>query len=214
MNVLHGLFCLATPAIAIWAVERFKPAKVLGPVVLAYGAGIIVANIPGLKLDENFGQGLAGVAVLIAIPLLLFSTEVGKWLSLARGLLLVLRAARASRRCPRRGLVGWYFRDATDEWWKIAGMLVGVYVGGTANMSAVGYALGTKQETFVVLNTADLISGGAYLFFLLSVAQPAAAQDACRRSRPRRTTRPSSTRARRSRSGRARTSRRWASRSG
>ena len=171
MNVLHGLFCLVTPAIAIWAADRFKPAKVLGPVVLAYGAGIIVANIPGLKLDENFGQSLAGGAVLIAIPLLLFSTEVTKWLSLARGLLLSFLFACIAA-VSAAGIVGWYFRDATDEWWKIAGMLVGVYVGGTANMSAVGYALGTKQETFVVLNTADLITGGAYLFFLLSVAQP------------------------------------------
>lgn len=170
MNVLHALFCLITPAIAIWAADRFKPAKVLGPVVLAYAAGIIVANIPGLKLDENFGQSLAGGAVLIAIPLLLFSTEVHKWLSLARNLLISFLFACIAA-VTSAALVGWYFRGATDEWWKIAGMLVGVYVGGTANMSAVGYALEVKQETFVVLNTADLILGGAYLFFLLSVAQ-------------------------------------------
>ena len=72
VNALHALFCLVTPAIAIWVADRFKPAKVLGPVVLAYAAGIVVANIPGLKLDENFGQSLAGGAVLVAIPLLLF----------------------------------------------------------------------------------------------------------------------------------------------
>ena len=170
MNALHALFCLVTPAVAIWVADRFKPAKVLGPVVLAYAAGIVVANIPGLKLDENFGQSLAGGAVLVAIPLLLFSTEVGKWLSLAKNLLLSFLFACIAA-CTAAGAVGWYFRDRTEEWWKIAGMLVGVYVGGTANMSAVGYALEVKQETFVVLNTADLIAGGAYLFFLLSVAQ-------------------------------------------
>lgn len=170
MNVLHALFCVVTPAIAIWAADRFKPAKVLGPVVLAYGAGIIVANIPGLRLDENFGQSLAGGAVLIAIPLLLFSTEVKKWLSLAKNLLISFALACVAA-VSGAAIVAWNFRSATDEWWKIAGMLVGVYVGGTANMSAVGYALEVKQETFVVLNTADLITGGAYLFFLLSVAQ-------------------------------------------
>jgi uncharacterized membrane protein len=170
MNILHALFCLLTPALAIWAADRFKPAKVLGPVVLAYAAGIVLANIPGVKLDENFGQSLAGGAVLLAIPLLLFSTEVHKWLSLAKSLLLsFLFACIAS--VAAAGLVGWYFRSATGEWWKIAGMLVGVYVGGTANMSAVGYALEVNKETFVVLNTADLIVGGAYLFFLLSIAQ-------------------------------------------
>ncbi|MDP2275788.1 MAG: DUF819 family protein [Archangium sp.] len=170
MNILHLLFCLITPAIAIWAADRFKPAKVLGPVVLSYAAGIVLANIPGVKLDESFGQSLAGGAVLIAIPLLLYSTEIGKWLSLAKSLLLSFLFACIAA-VASASMVGWYFRDATDEWWKIAGMLVGVYVGGTANMSAVGYALDVKQETFVVLNTADLIAGGAYLFFLLSLAQ-------------------------------------------
>ena len=170
VNVLHGLFCLATPALAIWAADRFKPAKVLGPVVLAYATGIVLANLPGVKLDENFGQSLAGGAVLLAIPLLLFSTEVKKWLALAKSLLLSFAFACIAA-VFAAGAVGWYFKSATDEWWKIAGMLVGVYVGGTANMSAVGYALEVRQETFVVLNTADLITGGAYLFFLLSVAQ-------------------------------------------
>lgn len=170
VNLLHGLFCLATPALAIWAADRFKPAKVLGPVVLAYAAGIVLANIPGVKLDENFGQAVAGGAVLLAIPLLLFSTEVHKWLALAKGLLMSFAFACIAA-VSAAALVGWYFKSATDEWWKIAGMLVGVYVGGTANMSAVGYALEVRQETFVVLNTADLITGGAYLFFLLSVAQ-------------------------------------------
>ncbi len=170
MNVLHALFCVITPAVAIWAADRFKPARLLGPVVLAYGAGIIVANLPGLQLDENFGQSLAGGAVLIAIPLLLFSTEVKKWLSLAKNLLISFALACVAA-VAGAAIVAWNFRSTTDEWWKIAGMLVGVYVGGTANMSAVGYALEVKQETFVVLNTADLICGGAYLFFLLSVAQ-------------------------------------------
>ena len=170
MNVLHALFCLVVPAISIWAAERFKPAKVLGPVVLAYAAGIIFGNLPGIHLDENFGQSLAGGAVLVAVPLLLFSTDLKGWVKLARSLLLSFFFACVAA-VLAAGLMGWVFRSYTDEWWKIAGMLVGVYVGGTANMSAVGLALEVKEETFVVLNTADLICGGAYLFFVLSLAQ-------------------------------------------
>lgn len=170
-DVLHAVFCLVTPAVSIWAAERFKPAKVLGPVVLAYAAGIVLANVPGVHLGETFGTNVAGGAVLLAIPLLLFSTDLKKWVSLARGLLVSFACACVAA-VTAAGAVGWFFRGATEEWWKIAGMLVGVYVGGTANMSAIGFALETKQETFVVLNAADVICGGAYLFFLLSVAQP------------------------------------------
>jgi len=169
-DVLHALFCLVTPAVAIWAADRFKPLKVLGPVVLAYAAGIVLANAPGVHLGETFGTNIAGGAVLAAIPLLLFSTDLKKWVTLARGL-LVSFACACFAAVVAAGTVGWVFRNATDEWWKIAGMLVGVYVGGTANMSAIGFALETKQETFVVLNAADVVCGGAYPFFLLSVAQ-------------------------------------------
>lgn len=169
-DVLHALFCLVTPAVAIWAADRFKPLKVLGPVVLAYAAGIVLANAPGVRLGETFGTNIAGGAVLAAIPLLLFSTDLKKWVTLARGL-MVSFACACFAAVVSAGAVGWVFRNATDEWWKIAGMLVGVYVGGTANMSAIGFALETKQETFVVLNAADVVCGGAYLFFLLSVAQ-------------------------------------------
>ncbi len=142
----------------------------LGPVVLAYAAGILFGNLPGLHLDEHFGQDLAGGAVLLAVPLLLFTTDLKAWLKLARPLLLSFLFACIAA-VIAAAAVGWAFRHETDEWWKVAGMLVGVYVGGTANMSAVGLALETRQETFVVLNTADVICGGAYLFFLLSVAQ-------------------------------------------
>ena len=170
MNAIHALFCLLTPALSIWAADRFKPAKVLGPVVLAYALGIIVANVPGVHLDEGFGTSIAGGAVLLAIPLLLFSTDLKKWVSLVRGLLISFACACFAA-VVAAGAVGWAFRGWTNEWWKIAGMLVGVYVGGTANMSAIGFALETKQETFVILNAADVICGAAYLFFLLSVAQ-------------------------------------------
>lgn len=170
MNLLHALVCLCVPALANWAANRFTWAKTLGPVVLSYAAGILFGNLPGVHLDEEFGQSVAGGAVLLAVPLLLFTTDLKGWLKLARPLLISFALACVAA-VTAAAAVAWAFRARTDEWWKIAGMLVGVYVGGTANMSAVGLALETRQETFVVLNTADLVCGGAYLFFLLGGAK-------------------------------------------
>src|SRR5690606_28108147 len=42
-----------------------------------------------------------------------------------------------------------------------------VYTGGTPNMSAIGMALEVSNETFIVLNTSDVILGSLYLFFIL-----------------------------------------------
>lgn len=171
LSVFHVALCLSAPALAIWAAERFRVAKSLGPVVLCYSAGILLANLPGVSLSESVGKSVAEAAVPLAIPLLLFSTELAKWLGLARGLLVSFALACVAA-VVAASTVGWVFRGASDEWWKIAGMLVGVYVGGTANMTAVGIALETRSETFVVLNAADVVTGGAYLLFLLSLGQP------------------------------------------
>ncbi len=170
MTLALVALCLACPAAALWAAERFAPAKLLGPVVLCYLAGIAVANVPGLPLDAKVSLAVSEAAVPLALPLLLFSADVRKWLGLARPLLVSFALACLAA-VLAAGVVGLAFRGRSDEWWKIAGMLVGVYVGGTANMSAIGLSLGVRQETFALLNAADVIAGGAYLLFLLTFAQ-------------------------------------------
>jgi uncharacterized membrane protein len=170
MTVIQVLWCVLFPAVAIWAGERFKAARFLGPVTLCYLAGVVVANLPGLRLASETSLRVSEVAVPLAIPLLLFSTDVRQWPRLARPLLISFVLACVAA-VLSAGLVGWFFRGQTEEWWKIAGMLVGVYVGGTANMAAIGRVLEAKSETFVLLNTADLAAGGLYLIFLLTFAQ-------------------------------------------
>jgi uncharacterized membrane protein len=123
-----------------------------------------------LTLDREASLHLGEAAMPLAIPLLLFSTEPSAWLKLARPLLLGFALACIAA-VVAASAVGYLFRAFTDEWWKAAGMLVGVYVGGTANMSAVGLALAARQETFVLLNAADVVAGGAYLLFLVSIGQ-------------------------------------------
>jgi uncharacterized membrane protein len=165
----QAVFYLLVPALARWAAARNKLAGILGPVVLCYAAGIVVGNLP-LGLDAKVAKSAAEAAVPLAIPLLLFRTDVRAWLKLAPGLLVGFALACVAA-VFSAGAVGLFFAGQTDEWAKIAGMLVGVYVGGTANMSAVGIATGVREETFVVLNAADVVTGGLYLLVLLTVAQ-------------------------------------------
>lgn len=169
LAIAQVVFCVAVPGLALFAAQRSRAAKAVGPVVLCYVAGILLANVPGLKLAGHASLTVSEAAVPLAIPLLLFSTDVRKWVGLAKGVLLSFGLACLSA-IIAASLVGVVFRAQVDEWWKVAGMLVGVYVGGTANMSAVGLAVGTRSETFVLLNAADVVCGGAYLLFLLSLA--------------------------------------------
>jgi len=64
------------------------------------------------------------------------------------------------------------FSDHVPDAHKVSGMMVGVYTGGTANMSAIGIALGAEEEVFILLNSADIIISGIYFIFLLTGAKP------------------------------------------
>lgn len=63
------------------------------------------------------------------------------------------------------------FKDQIQESWKVAGMLCGVYTGGTPNLAAIGTALDVSPNVFVLTHTYDLVLGSVTLLFLLTGAQ-------------------------------------------
>jgi uncharacterized membrane protein len=105
---------------------------------------------------------------MLALPMLLLATDFPAWFKLAKStilsfVVLIICVMLVSYLC------GLAFKSYDPEVWKMAGMLVGVYVGGTANLTAIGKMLGIREEAFITLNAVDLALGGAYLLFILSV---------------------------------------------
>lgn len=170
MGLLQVLVLVGFPGLALLAARYLKPVAWVGPVVVCYAFGIILGNMPGLGLRERLSLSVSEAAVPLAIPLLLFTTDVSRWPRLARPTLLSFALACLSAMVSAT-LVGLAVTDRSDEWWKLSGMMVGVYTGGTANMNAIGLALRVREETVILLNTADLVVGAAYLLFLVTVAQ-------------------------------------------
>jgi len=110
------------------------------------------------------------VIILIAIPLLLFSLDIRKWLKLAKGAVLSMIFAVFSLLVAI--FSGYYFwGHAIPEGWKVSGMLVGVYTGGTPNLAAIGTALEVNPNIFILTHTYDLIIGSLCLVFLMTIAQ-------------------------------------------
>ena len=110
------------------------------------------------------------IAIPIAIPLLLFSLDIRKWLKLAKGALLSLVLALISLLIVV--FAGYFmFRSHIDESSTVAGMLVGVYTGGTVNLAAIGDALNVSSNTYILTHTYDLVIGTVALLFLMTVAQ-------------------------------------------
>jgi uncharacterized membrane protein len=110
------------------------------------------------------------LVILFAIPLLLFSLDLKKWLKIAREALLSLVLATISLLLAI--FIGYYFyKDLIDESWKVSGMLVGLYTGGTPNLAAIRTALDVSANTFLLTHTYDLVTGIICLVFLMTIAQ-------------------------------------------
>lgn len=110
------------------------------------------------------------ITIGIAIPLLLFSLDIRKWIKLAKGALLSLILALVSLIIVV--LIGFFiFHSKIEQSSVVAGMLVGVYTGGTVNLAAIGKALGVNQDIYILTHTSDLIVGTIALLFLMTVAQ-------------------------------------------
>ena len=113
---------------------------------------------------------IMSVAIPIALPLLLFSLDIKRWLKLAKEGLLSLVLGVSSLIIVV--VAGYFlFKNYIDESWKVAGMLIGVYTGGTPNLAAIGTALDVPPNIFILTNTYDMVLGSICLFFLLTAAQ-------------------------------------------
>jgi len=141
----------------------------LSPVVLCYSLGIILANIPFLDLNIPLANYFTQGTILLAIPFLLFATNLSGWFKDFKNMILAFSL------CVLCGIIGtsftgWYFKDSIVDSWRIGGMMAAIFSGGIPNMQAVGIALEAESETIVLLNAADIFIGGFYLIFMTTVA--------------------------------------------
>lgn len=163
---LHVLGFFGVPLVVVLLGRRVR---LPSPVITCYVIGIVAGNL-GLPVDRELTIQLAGVAVLLAIPLLLFSADLLGTLRLARttllssGLCFVCVALSALLTAPL------FAPRVGPEGWKVAGMLAGTYTGSMPNLISVAAALEVEAETQVQVIAADLVVAGLYGLFLLSPA--------------------------------------------
>ncbi|MGY6520664.1 MAG: DUF819 family protein [Mongoliitalea sp.] len=114
---------------------------------------------------------LMSVSILLALPLLLFSTNLKAFLGSAKSIIFSLAIAVfavsvmvVSGFFVFKGVYG-------DQLWKISGMLVGVYTGGTPNLASLKLMLDVAPATYILIHSYDLVISFIYLVFLLSIGK-------------------------------------------
>ena len=166
---LTALLILLFPYLAQRYLTRLPLIGALGAVAWCYGIGILVANLPGVKIPDEPGKTLAYLCLLLGLPLLLFTTDLQSWLKQAPRTLLSFGTAVVS------GVVAaitfaHVFAERLSEPAITAAMLTGVYTGGTPNMNAIGLMLHAPSELFALLNASDIFWGGLLFLFLITLA--------------------------------------------
>ncbi|MEQ8706141.1 MAG: DUF819 family protein [Phaeodactylibacter sp.] len=166
--VLQALILVGVPFLSRRLSRRGMLPEWLSPVVVCYGVGIVLKNTGLFPLNDPLSTTATEGSILFAVPLLLYATDLKRWVSYAGSSLLSFGL------CVASGVVAtvtaaYLFQDALPDTWRLAGMLAGIYTGGTPNMQAIGLALQAPQETIILVNAADVLLGGVYLLLLTSV---------------------------------------------
>jgi uncharacterized membrane protein len=165
------LFFLLFPVLVIYLCHKYSTIDKIGAVIFCYAAGILVGNV-GL-LPPGSGKTIElimTIAIPLSLPLLLFSMDIRNWSRLAGKTLFSMFLATLSIVIVSF-ICFMIFKDSLPEGWKIAGMLMGCYTGGTPNLAAIGTALKVDPTTFIMVQTADVIFSSLYILFLVTVAQ-------------------------------------------
>jgi uncharacterized membrane protein len=173
VELIWILFFVFFPIVIMELCYRFKILDKLGSILIAYVFGLVIGNIGVLpKVFDSTQELLTTLSIPLALPLLLFSLDIKNWMNIAgKSLLSMLLAFVALVIVVVSGF--YIFNPQDPNFWKISGMLVGVYTGGTPNLASLQLALEVDPSTYVMTHTFDMLLSAIFLLFLISVGKVA-----------------------------------------
>jgi uncharacterized membrane protein len=170
LAIIFGLSLLVLPFIVVTFKDRIPFSHFLSPVVICYGLGILGSILNGEQ--NNSYHAISGymsqISILVAMPMLLYGSSSIRTLSRFKnlGLSFFLAVISAAAACLT---VAMCFKNDWQSYAQTGAMLTGLYIGGTPNLQAIGFALKTDPNLTVQLTAADALIGGSYLILLTSV---------------------------------------------
>ena len=165
-NILLILIYLLAPAGVMWLCRKVSWLGKIGPVLVLYVLGIILGNVWHPSGMAAIQEVLSSAAVPLAIPLMLFGCTFRKGETRSQVLAVIAGMASVIIVVIAGYLI---FGHNIPDGAKIGGMLTGVYTGGTVNLAAIKVMLGVPEETFILLNSYDMVISFLYLTFLIAI---------------------------------------------
>ncbi|MEY1639221.1 DUF819 family protein [Tenuifilum osseticum] len=171
-QILLVLFYLLIPFVILHLCHKFPFVNKLGAVFIAYLVGLIVGNIGILpEWAGSIQDTLTTITVPLAIPLLLFSSNLKQWKSMAGKAMVSLLIGITS--VVAIVIAGYFIfmGKGMADLWKVSGMLIGVYTGGTPNLASLKMMLNVDPDVYILTHTYDMIISTVFLAFLMTVGK-------------------------------------------
>ena len=146
---------VAMVALGFW-LQRFKAFKTLGPALTVIIMGIVLSNLRIVPTSSATYDAVSSYCVPLSISICLLSLDLKQMRKLSKEPIIALASAIFSV-CVAALVFGILFANKIDEGWKVAGMFVGTYTGGSSNLTAIAVGLDASKTTIASANAADYV---------------------------------------------------------
>ena len=171
-TILLVAFYLLMPLLILYSCQKFSLLRKLGAIIIAYGIGLVV-GVSGLLPEDSreIQDTIVTITIPLAIPLMLFSSDVKAWTKLAGTTIISLIIALIA--VVTSVIVGYFvfMTDDISDLWKVGGLLIGVYTGGTPNLAALKIMLNVDNSLYLITHAYDMLISAGYFFLLITVGQ-------------------------------------------
>lgn len=173
MNTLFSnpgsILAVMTSMIALgFYLQRYKAIKSLGPALTIIIMGIILSNLKVVPVSTELYGTISTYAIPVSMTIMLMSVDLKEMTKLSREPLIAIFVAVLTVSIMAF-LFGLVFAEKISEGWKVAGMFVGTYTGGSANLTAIGTGLNVSRQTLATANAADYVIGVPTLIFMFAL---------------------------------------------
>lgn len=170
LSIIFGILIFGIPFFVQKYIHKVPISNFLSPIVICYALGIIMSILNKEQNNSYFeiASLISQISILIAIPMLLYGSSSIKILSGFKtlGISFFIASISSAVSCF---FIAFWFKNEVQSFAQVGGMLTGLYIGGTPNLQAIGFALKTDPNLTIQLTAADALTGGSYLILLTSI---------------------------------------------
>ncbi|WP_042148672.1 DUF819 domain-containing protein [Paucisalibacillus sp. EB02] len=161
-------FLAGWAAVSIYLEQKYKWASKVSGAIIALVGAMLLANFNVIPTESPVYDTVWSYVVPLAIPLLLFQSNILKiWNESGRLLLIFLISSIGT---VVGAIVGFFvLKDFIPDLYKVVGMMTGSYIGGSVNLAALSARFETPGELVSATVVADNLMMALYFLVLMVI---------------------------------------------